>query len=203
MMMNKRAIAAFAITLCSLLPMQDASAQSFLENFSLENVKDVVDDFASKIIDFSIEGDWTYTGAAIRLESNDTLSDLAAVASSSTIEEKMNEQLQKAGIKPGSLNFQFNKDKTMMVGLKGKTYKGTYTYEPESGELKMSISKLFPLTAKVEVRSSEFAILFKADTMLSLVKMLSGKTNIKTLETACLLLKNYDGMKIGFNFEEQ
>lgn len=201
--MKKRLFAASAIALCSLMPTQEASAQSFLDKLNTENVKDVVEDLASKVIDFSIEGKWAYTGSAIKLDSDKTLSDLAAVAASSTIEKKFNEQLEKTGIKAGSLHFHFLEDKTMSILIKDKTYKGTYTYNKETGELKMKIAKAIPLTTQVEVRRTEFAILFKADAVLTLVKSLSGKTSNEYIETACDLIKNYDGMRIGFNFKEQ
>ena len=202
--MRKKNILSLSILFISLFSIQSVSAQDWKDWFNQERIKDVVSNVAAEFIDFSIIGTWNYTGSAIKLESSSNkLADIGSVAASSTIEGKLNEQLQKVGIQPGTMNFQFKEDSTMIISIGSKTYDGTFSYNADAKELKMKIANKIPITTNVEVRNSDFSVLFEADALLSIIKRVSGSIDIKYLETVCKLLENFDGMKVGFNFEEQ
>ena len=201
--MNKRTFTTICVIFCALFITPKAEAQSFSDWFNKETLGKVAEEVASKFVDFDLEGNWDFTGSAIRLKSSESrFGNLGGGAASTTLESQLNEQLQKYGIKPGSVSFMFNADGTMLITMKERKINGSYTYDKETEELTMKISDRLPIKAKVEVRNSTFSILFKADALLSIIKRVSSAVDMKSIEAVCLLLKEFDGMEVGFNFKE-
>lgn len=201
----KKIILAVAL-LIGVFSSNNINAQGFFSRFKngglKETIQSVAGDVASDYINFSIVGDWTYNGAAIKFESSDKLKDIAASAASETIEDKITEQLEKIGIKAGMMHFKFNEDHTMAITLGTRNIKGTYNYDKETKVLEMKIARAIPVKSTVLVTNSEFSLLFKANGLITLVKSISGKLKIESLESACKLLDNYEEMRLGFEFKK-
>ncbi len=192
-----------------LLPLftQPLSAQSFGDFFKSDNLKetlkDVVEDVASEHIDFSIVGTWTYQGAAVSLESSNALAGIGSQLATNTIDNKINEQLARVGIKPGMMKMQFEDDNTFVVNTSKRDIKGTYTYDKETKELTMRFADRLPITSHVLVQPSNIQFQFSADGLLSLVKKVSGMVNMKSFDSIASLLGQYEGMTVGMKFDKE
>ena len=187
-----------------MAPATSVSAQGLLggigDLLSKGGIKDVIEDVASNVIDFSIVGTWTYKGSAVRLESSNQLANLGSTVASSGMEEKVDGMLAKVGIKPGGVSIMFDDDNFCILKVAGREFKGSYQYDPDTETLKLHLLKIAPLTCNVEVRSSDFALLFKADGLIKLLKGISGAVDIEALKTFSALLDNYQGAKLGLTF---
>ncbi len=148
----------------------------------------------------TLYGTWTYQGVDVAFESDNLLSKAGGAVAAGTIENKIDEQLSKYGIKKGSSKFTFNQDKTFSATLSGKTINGTYTYDSSSRKINLVAALgLFNQTATVGTTANGISLLFEADKMLKLVgtaSSLLGNSNT-TLSTLSSLVNNYNGMQIG------
>ncbi|MBO7640937.1 MAG: DUF4923 family protein, partial [Bacteroidales bacterium] len=82
-------------------------------------VSKVIYGFTGNLNAVDLPGNWTYTGSAIKLGSDNVLSTVAGAAASGTIESKVNSYLEKVGITAGSMQFTFNEDLTFSCTVKG------------------------------------------------------------------------------------
>lgn len=148
----------------------------------------------------ALYGTWTYQGVDVAFESENLLAKAGGAVAAGTVEQKIDEQLQKFGIKPGAVKFTFNKDHTFTANLGGKNVSGTYTFDPKTRQLNLVAALgLFNQTATVGTNGKGISLLFPADKILSLAQVvggLLGQSN-STIGALSSLLTNYKGMQIG------
>lgn len=177
-------------------------AQSLKDLLNRENVEKAINAITGNK-DISMEGTWTYDGAAIKFESDNVLAQAGGAVASNTLEEKLSEQLSKIGFQEGKMSFTFNADSTFQARLKNRDLKGTYSYDRSTGKVNLKLAKLIGLNATLECTSSQMDLLFNFDKLLDLVNVLSDKSNNSTLQTIGTLTKGYDGMLMGFSLKKQ
>ena len=188
-------------------PFSEIKAQGFFDFLKdediKEKVKDIVGDVASDYVDFSIIGKWSYEGATVDLGSDNALSDLGSSLLGSTMDEKVNEQLDKLGIKPGELFITFEKDSTFNVEVGQRKLSGKFSYDSKANKLTMTFWKKLPIKTDVKVETQSVSFLYNADAILKFVKSLDGKVNIAALDSILAILKNYDNLNIGLKFKAE
>lgn len=188
---------------------QTASAQSLKDLLKKvtdnETVKDVVENVTGVNFKVDVTGTWTYSGTAVKFESEDLLKNAAASVAASQVEEKLDEYVAKVGLKAGTFSFTFNEDKTFTTTVKGKTFNGTYTLSEDykTMELKFGTKiSLKPFTASVSATSSQLDLLFQADRLLELIEKLTSSSSNSTLKTIGTIANQYDGMQIGLELKK-
>lgn len=198
----KRLILLFA-ALC--LNAGTLSAQSWLD--ALKNVASSAIDSATggKLTANAIYGTWNYSQPGIKLSSeDDILSDLAASAATSTIQNKMAPYFEKVGIKAGVCKFTFNSDGTFSSTFGKRTHTGTFTFEPEGNNLSLKydsgLLKLGAIPAFAYMNGTDLQILFPMDKLLAILQSLGSRSS--SLSTITSLLNKYDSIKIGFEFSK-
>ena len=122
----------------SLLTHIPANAQSLKDLFSKENIEKVVGGITGSS-PANMEGTWTFIGSAIEFESDNILQQAGGSVASAAAESKLNEQLDKIGIKKGVLSFTFKADSTFNVTLNGKKIPGSYTYNQDTKQVELKI----------------------------------------------------------------
>lgn len=189
---------------------QTASAQSLKDILGKVKDNSTVSDIVEKVtgIDISkgdIKGTWSYTGSAVKLESEDLMKSAAAGVAASQIEKKLDEYLAKAGLKTGTFSFTFNEDNTFTTTVKGKNFNGTYTFSEEEDSINLKYGKNLGstgITATAQLNGSTLELLFKADKLLDLIGKLTAASSNATLKTISTLAGQYDGMKIGLEMQK-
>lgn len=183
---------------------QTSSAQSLTDLLkkaaSSETVKNVVEAATGTTINMSVTGTWTYSGIAVKLESEDILKSTAASLASGQIEDKLDSYASKVGIKAGTFSFTFKEDKTFTATVKGKNFDGTYSLSEDNKTMTLQFGSalgLKPFNATVSATASELDLLFPADRLLELLGKLTSSSSNSTLKTIGTLVKQYDGMKLG------
>ena len=162
----------------------------------------------SQNVNVSLPGTWTYAGVASAIETENTLTTLAAGAYKEKLESKMDGYLKKVGIVPGVATISFNNDNTFTIASATKTIaSGTYTYENK--ELKMKFGKVYnylSMTGTVTASTSGAQVLFEAGKFLEFAKKAikvvgAGKDN-STLSTIAGLSDQVTGLKLGFDMKK-
>lgn len=180
------------------------SAQSLtdiLKNVtSSDVVKNVVENVTGVTIPVDVTGTWTYSGTAVKFESDDLLKSTAASLAATQVEEKLDKYVAKVGIKPGTFSFTFNEDKTFVAKVKSKSFTGTYTVSEDYKTISLQFGKLVsmkPFTASISATSTQLDLLFEADRLLELLGKLTSSSSNSTLKTIGTLVNQYDGMQLG------
>ena len=162
----------------------------------------------SQNVNVSLPGTWTYAGVASAIETENTLTTLAAGAYKEKLESKMDGYLKKVGIVPGVATISFNNDNTFTIASATKTIaSGTYTYENKV--LKMKFGKVYnylSMTGTVTASTSGAQVLFEAGKFLEFAKKAikvvgAGKDN-STLSTIAGLSDQVTGLKLGFDMKQ-
>lgn len=186
-----------------------ASAQDLKSLFKKatesETLKNVVEAVAGTTLPVDIKGTWTYSGTAVKLESEDLLKSTAASLAADQIENKLDEYVAKIGVKAGTFSFTFNEDLTFAAKVKGKTFNGTYAVSEDYKTLTLQFGKFFsakPFSASISATSSKLDLLFEADRLLDLIGRLTSSSSNSTLSMIGNVANQYDGMKLGLELQK-
>lgn len=198
------------IAVCGILSVSDAAyGQSIKDILNSAAVKDAVTAVTGgkKLTVENLAGTWTYVNPGIQLEGDNALKNVAASVAASEMEKKLKEYCAKVGIVEGAFNYTFNSDSTFTNVLKGKTLKGTYSFNPDEKTMelhygKIGKSKLTTMTAHVVLSNDELSLLFDADKLLDFLTKLSAVSKNTTLQTLNKLASQYDGMMLGFELKK-
>ena len=147
-----------------------------------------------------VTGTWTYSGTAVKFESDDLLKSTAASLAAGQVEDKLDSYVSKVGIKAGTFSFTFKEDKTFTATVKGKSFDGTYSLSEDYKTIALQFGKaigLKPFNAAVSATSSQLDLLFPADRLLELLEKLTSSSSNATLKTIGTIANQYDGMKLG------
>ena len=205
--MKRIIISIMAMAVC--LAGQTASAQTLKDLLKKatnnETVKNVVESVTGTTLPVDVKGTWTYSGTAVKFESEDLLKSTAASLAAGQVEDKLDEYVQKVGIKAGTFSFTFNEDKTFSANVKGKSFNGTYSVSEDYKTMSLQFGKaiaLKPFTAAISSTSSQLDILFQADKLLELLEKLTASSNNATLKTVSTIAGQYDGMQLGLELKK-
>ncbi|MGL5015739.1 MAG: lipocalin-like domain-containing protein [Bacteroidales bacterium] len=201
---SKSRYAFLAMMLVSSLFAQTISAQKFLESLGKGSLKDkvqsVVESVAGDYVKFNITGEWIYKGATVDLKSSNKLADIGSSVLGSSLDDKINEQLNRIGIKPDIMRITFNSDSTFVVKLESREFKGSYSFNKQTQELALKTDRSKPINVNVEVLATNINFYFNADGLLSFVQKLIGGVKADSIQSISKLLANYENMRVGFKF---
>lgn len=214
--MKKIILIAAVLTALASATCRTASAQSFKDLLNKgkdllgnEQVQDVISGVAeglgADILQADICGSWQYKGAAVKFTSDNLLAGAASTLASSQIEEKLDEYLQKIGLKEGAFSYTFNADSTFTNTFLKQQLKGNWSVTSgEDGKtigLKYGRSEkfdLFTLKATVSIGTEKTEFLFNADKILEFIGKISSTSDNSMLKSLSQLTSQFDGLKIGF-----
>lgn len=184
------------------------STEESVANTAGNILESVLGTVISQTVNISLPGTWTYAGVASAVQTDNTLTTLAAGAYKEKLESKMDGYLQKVGIVPGVATISFNNDNTFTIASATKTIaSGTYTNENKV--LKMKFGKVYnylSMTGTVTASTSGAQVLFEAGKFLEFAKKAvkvvgAGKDN-STLSTIAGLSDQVTGLKLGFDMKK-
>ncbi len=187
------------ILMLTCTAVERATAQSWLD--ALKGVATEVIDQATggKLTEKAIVGAWNYTSPGVRMGSSDTLSNLAGSAMESTIEGKLSSVYEKIGIREGFCQITFTDEKGWSMPVKGHEVKGTYTYDPSTHAITLTLSKLgASFTGYAYIDGEHLELVFPVDKLMSFVTALGSK--ISALSSVSTMLEKYDDVYLGFQF---
>lgn len=199
--MKKNSLSIALIAVLSLVA-SNSQAQSFKDLFNKDNVSKVVGALTGNAQKIDMTGTWTYAGSAIEFESDNLLMKAGGTAAATMAENKLNEQLNKVGIRDGQMSFTFNADSTFTSTVGKKKLSGTYSYNPSTKEVDLKYLRLLNLRAKVNCTSGSMDLLFNSDKLLKLMAVIGSKSSNSALKTVSSLAESYDGMMLGFGLKK-
>lgn len=146
-------------------------------------------------------GTWNYTEPAIVFTSDNILAKAASKIAANKVESKLQEQLSKYGIKPGSFSMTFNEDGTFTETLKGKTTKGTW--QVKDSKLILSVVGIQALSITTQIDGKDLQFVTDATKLLNLFKTIGAKSSNQNIKTIASLMKSVKGMQAGITMKKQ
>ncbi|MBO5083411.1 MAG: DUF4923 family protein [Bacteroidaceae bacterium] len=148
----------------------------------------------------TIVGTWNFKGSAFVFESENALAGLGSDAIASQVEAKVDKYLAKLKIQEGSCVITFNEDNTCTFTAGKRTLNGTYEFNPETKELKLSYAGLLSTNAYLVYDAGTINIVYQSDGLLRILKAIGSMSTNSTLALLNTLLDQYNGLRIGMAF---
>lgn len=149
----------------------------------------------------NIVGTWTYTEPAIVFTSDNLLTKAASKIAANKVENKIQEQLSKYGIKPGAFSITFKEDGTCTEVVNGKTMNGKWTVA--DSKLKLTIGGVKALSVTTQIDGKDMQVVTDATKLLNLFKTLGAKSSNSNIKTVASLMKSVKGMQAGITLRKQ
>lgn len=143
-------------------------------------------------------GTWVYSEPAIVFESDNFLAKAGAKLAANKIESKLQEQLSKYGITPGTMQITFAEDGTFTETIGNKTLSGKWTIEDSKLNLTYGNVKTISITTQLE--SNTLMLVTDATKILELMKTIGNSSSNANLQTIASLMNSVSGMKAGLTF---
>lgn len=151
---------------------------------------------------------WNYTQPGVKLESDNAVADLAASATTASLQAKLAGIYEKAGIKSGSCSMTFGADSTFSLVIGSRTLKGTYAFESATHGLTLTFSgsgelrNFGAVNGFAYLNGTNLQLLFSATKALSLVQQVGEKAASlnSSLATVNSLASKIDNLYLGFEF---
>ena len=202
----KRNFIKLALICLTTFSTQSAGAQTDLGNI-LNNVlggnnstSDVVSGLTSifssskQATEKTIIGTWVYEEPAIVLQSDNVLTSAAAKLAAKKAETKLQEQLNKIGIKKGALTLTFNSDGTFSETFGSKSVSGTWSIKNSKLIMKHTVRST---TLTTQVSGKELLFVTDASKLLKLFQTLGSNSTNSSISTVTSLMKKVKGMQCG------
>ena len=155
---------------------------------------------ATKMTQLSLQGNWKYSGPGCAFTSEKLLAKAGGEMVAAQIKQKLQPTYQTLGLSASNTFVQFNADNTFSASFGGKQFSGTYTFDPASSNVVLK-SLLFNINCYAKKNTQGIALLFDASKLLTVLQMASAMSGNATLGTIGDLSKNYDGVRLGFDFK--
>ena len=155
-----------------------------------------------KLTKQSLIGTWTYIQPGCAFTSEKFLAQAGGEAVATSIKDKLQPYYQKVGINSSSTQFIFKEDGTYSATVAGKPLSGTWTFDESTYQVKLQAALLFNITCYAKKNSNGIGLLFEATKLLSILQTLTALSGNSTLQSIGDFSKNYDGLRIGFDFKK-
>ena len=146
-------------------------------------------------------GTWVYTEPAIVFTSDNILAKAASKIAANKVEKKLQEQLSKYGIQPGTFSMTFKEDGTFIETLKGKKTQGTW--QVKDSKLILSIGGVKARSVTTQIDGKDLQFVTDATKLLNLFKTVGAKSSNQNIKTIASLMKSVKGMQAGITLRKQ
>ena len=155
---------------------------------------------ATKITQQNIIGSWKYSGPGCAFTSEKLLAKAGGEVVAAQIKQKMQPTYQTLGLSSSNTYIQFNQDNTFNAAFGGKQFSGTYTFNEASQQIKLK-GMLLSINCYTKREINGISILFEAKKLLTVLQTMSALSGNANLQTIGDLSKQYDGVRVGFDFK--
>lgn len=152
-----------------------------------------------------IVGEWTSTGSAVTFQSDNFLKKAGGSAAAGAVENQLDQYYSKFGLTGAVLTIE--PDSTFTLTIKRLPIKGTLSVKSK-GVFNFNFTaggmiKLGSMPAYIEKTPSGINVMFDADKIKKIMTLAATISGNKMVSTADKLLKEYDGICIGFKMKGQ
>lgn len=148
-----------------------------------------------------IVGSWTYTEPAVVFSSNNVLSSIGGKVAAQTIEKKLQEQFDKAGIKKGMMTMTFDKDGKFTQVIGKRATSGTYTISDHNVVLNYG-GRMKQIVGTTQLDGNDLLIVMDASKLLKYANVIGALTGNSALKSIGSAVSSLDGMEVGLKLNK-
>ena len=152
----------------------------------------------NKITQENLVGTWRYSAPGCAFTSDNLLAKAGGEVASQKIKSQLLTYYNNAGISSSNTYFTFGSDNTFTGKVDGKTVSGSYTYDPNTGQMTLK-TLLFTLNAYVTASPSGISLLFESQKLLTILQTVGAMSGNTTISAIAEISKNYEGVRLGFD----
>ena len=145
-------------------------------------------------------GSWTYSNPGCAFTSEQLLAKAGGEVVAGQIKTKLLPYYQQFGINSQNTAVVFKEDGTFNASIGGKAFSGAWTYDEATCKVTMQ-GLLLSINCFAKRNANGIALLFEAKKLLTLLQTAAALSGNSTLGTISDVTKNYDGVRIGFDFK--
>jgi hypothetical protein len=146
-------------------------------------------------------GTWSYSQPGCAFTSKEMLAQAGGEAMAQAIKDKMLPTFQSVGINSTSTKITFKQDGTFTSTIAGKNFSGKYTFDEANYKVNLQ-GLLLNINCYAKKNSNGIALLFEASKLLTVIQTMTALSGNSTAQTIGDLSKNYDGLRIGFDYKK-
>lgn len=154
---------------------------------------------AQKVTQQNLIGTWRYSGPGCAFTSEQLLAKAGGEVAAAQIKQKMLPTYNTLGFSSSNTYVTFNEDGTFAASIDGKPFQGKYTFDASTCKVSMQ-GLLLNLNCYAKRNANGIALLFEAKKLLTVLQTLAVLSGNQTAQTIGDLSKNYDGVRLGFDF---
>lgn len=155
-----------------------------------------------KLSQESLYGTWRYSGPGCAFTSENVLARVGGEVAAAKVEEKLAVEYGKLGFSASNTQLTFKNDGTFAAKINGKSWNGTYTYNPSDASLQLKGLLLNLKGYVVRNGASGISVLFESKKALTLFQTMAAISGNSTAEVIGDISKNYEGVRIGFDMKK-
>ena len=145
-------------------------------------------------------GKWVYDEPSVDAKGTGFVSKLGKPIAKSKLKKGLKKIYNKLKLKKQWTSLTISADEKWTLRLLGQNVSGNYTYEPESGRLSLKWHGV-PIVAYAHRDGKNLHLLFDADKLLSMMRLLSKLKKSDTLKSLNKLSSNYNDVMVGFKLK--
>ena len=146
-------------------------------------------------------GTWSYSQPGCAFTGKEMLAQAGGEAMAQAIKDKMLPTFQSVGINSTSTKITFKQDGTFTSTIAGKNFSGKYTFDEANYKVNLQ-GLLLNINCYAKKNSNGIALLFEASKLLTVIQTMTALSGNSTAQTIGDLSKNYDGLRIGFDYKK-
>ena len=154
-----------------------------------------------KVTKQNLIGTWNYSQPGCAFTSEKLLAQAGGEVVATSIKNKLQPSFQKVGINNASTSITFNENGTFAAKIAGKSFSGNYTFNESTYEVTLQ-GMLLSFHCYAKKNAEGIGLLFEATKLLTMLQTAAALTGNNTLNTIGELSKNYDGLRIGFDYKK-
>ena len=147
-----------------------------------------------------IIGTWTYYQPGCAFTSDKLLAQAGGEVVASEIKTKLASTYQTLGVKSGNTSVTFKEDGTFSAKFAGKSFNGNYTFDEATSKVTMQ-GMLLNINSYAKRNATGIALLFESSKLLTLLQTVAALSGNSSIQTVGEISKNYDGVRLGFDFK--
>ena len=144
-----------------------------------------------------ILGSWNYTAPSTAFTTQQALTNAGGTAAVANINTSLANSFNSIGINSNNTSFSFLADNKFSAKVNGIPFSGTYTYNPQNGEIALKTSTE-TIKGNVTKTAKGMGLMFDATQMTNILQKEGKVSNTEAVQAVSKLAKSANGARVGF-----
>ncbi len=144
-----------------------------------------------------ILGSWYYSAPSTAFTTEKTLTNAGGTATVANINTSLASNYSSIGINRSNTSFSFLEDNKFSAKVNGIPFSGTYTYNPENGEISLKTATE-TIKGNVTKTTNGMGLMFDSTQMVNILQKEGKVSNTAAVQAVSKLAKSTNGARVGF-----